>query len=295
VLAVAAAGAAGPQLGWGPILVAVGGAFVAAALPGARPVLAAGAAILTVTAVAASGGRSPAEPIAAFLAVGQGDAALLRGPAGSTVLIDGGPDPATLRSALRRFGVSRIDLLIVSHRHADHVAGLVPLPAELPIGMIWAPPQAVADSLLASVLESASERGVPVLLPAPGDTAGIGPFRLEVIGPRRRYASPNDGSLVVLATAGATTVLFPGDIESIAQRELGPLPADVMKVPHQGAATSDLDWLADSAGALAIVSVGPNRFGHPSETVIAALRSAGSRVVRTDEHGDVVIRLGATP
>ena len=127
-------------------------------------------------------------------------------------------------------------------------------------------------------LASFSAAGIPVEVPAPGWRAAVGDFTLEVIGPRRRYAGDNDGSIVLWVTAAERTILLPGDIEAVAQRELGPMPADVMKVPHQGAATSDLGWLAASAPRVAIISVGPNDFGHPSRDVIAALEEAGATV-----------------
>jgi len=91
---------------------------------------------------------------------------------------------------------------------------------------------------------------------------------------------------VLLVSVGGPTVLFPGDIEAIVQRELGPLPADIMKVRHRGAATSDLDWLAASVGgvavvSVAVVSVGPNDFGHPASSVLRQLQEAGAAVRRT--------------
>ena len=105
----------------------------------------------------------------------------------------------------------------------------------------------------------------------------------------RRYVSPNDESLVVKVTVGEAAVLFSGDIEVPAQHDLGPLPSVVLKVPHQGAATSDAGWLAASAGRVAVVSVGPNQFGHPVPWVLEALEAAGALVCRTDRGGDVVI------
>jgi competence protein ComEC len=65
-----------------------------------------------------------------------------------------------------------------------------------------------------------------------------------------------------------------------------------MKVPHQGAATSDLAWLEASVGAVAVITVGPNDYGHPAPEVVRLLENAGARVFRTDEAGDVVIPLG---
>ena len=93
------------------------------------------------------------------------------------------------------------------------------------------------------------------------------------------------------ATVNDRTVLLPGDIEVIAQQELGTVHANVLKVPHQGAATSDLGWLQATQADTAVISVGSNTFGHPSAEVVAALEEAGAHVVRTDEEGDVVIRL----
>jgi competence protein ComEC len=87
-------------------------------------------------------------------------------------------------------------------------------------------------------------------------------------------------------------VAVTGDIETHAQADLAPVRADVLKVPHQGAATSDLDWLAAAAPELAVVSVGPNAYGHPDPDVIAALEVTGARVMRTDTAGDVLVEFG---
>jgi competence protein ComEC len=86
-------------------------------------------------------------------------------------------------------------------------------------------------------------------------------------------------------------MLLPGDIEVFAQGELSHLRADVLKVPHQGAATSDPGWLEEVGADLAVISVGPNQFGHPAEWVIEVLEGSGAEVVRTDEVGDVVVPL----
>ena len=137
----------------------------------------------------------------------------------------------------------------------------------------------------------AGSRGVAVERPSAGWSADIGSIHIEVLGPVRRYASPNDQSLVLLATVNGRTVLLPGDIEVIAQQELGPVAADVLKVPHQGAATSDLEWLLASRAEIAVISVGPNTFGHPSEDVVATLEGAGIDVLRTDRDGDVILPL----
>jgi competence protein ComEC len=223
--------------------------------------------------------------------VGQGDAILLRGSEGETVLVDGGPDPVLLLRKLRRFGVDRIDLAVVSHPHADHVTGMVAALEGVPVSRLWHSGFSDGGPVFAELLEVAGARGIHIEVPEAGWLADIGTIHLEVLGPMRRYASPNDQSLVLLADVQERTVLLPGDIEMIAQHELGTVRADVLKVPHQGAATSDLGWLRSVQATTAVVSVGPNTFGHPSPGVVEALEDAGAIVLRTDQDGDVVIPL----
>jgi competence protein ComEC len=105
----------------------------------------------------------------------------------------------------------------------------------------------------------------------------------------RRYAGPNDQSILLLARVDATTVFLSGDIEGLAQQELGPVSADVLKVPHHGGGTSDPEWLIESTPKTAVISVGENDYGHPSVWVIEALTAARVELHRTDLEGDIVI------
>ena len=288
VLAVARFGRDLPQLGWGGVVVVAAGVATLALLPRLRPVLALAGA-LGIAGLTLPQGGPPDRPEAVFLDVGQGDAILLWGPAGEVILVDGGPDPAVLRRALLDRGVQRIDLLVVTHSHADHLSGLEEITRWAAVGRLWHSGQ--EGEAFDALLEEMTAAGVPAEVPAVGWTAQVGAFRLDVLGPVRRYESLNDGSLVLRVTAGGATLLLPGDVEAAAQADLGPLPADVLKVPHQGAATSDLEWLAASAGGVAVITVGPNDFGHPASEVVAALEAAGAMVHRTDQEGDVVIVL----
>ena len=230
------------------------------------------------------------EATVAVLDVGQGDAILIRGVDGETVLIDGGPDPVVLLRKLHQLGIDRIDLAVLSHPHADHVSGMVAALESVPVGALWHPGFVDGGPVFGDLLEIAVAKGIEVEVPKAGWQGRLGSINLEVLGPQRRYASPNDQSLVLLATIRGRTVLLPGDIEVIAQRELGTVRADILKVPHQGAATSDLSWLQAVGATTAVISVGQNSFGHPSLDVIAALVAGGAEVLRTDEHGDVTIR-----
>lgn len=289
VLAVARGAAGLPQLEATAVIGLGLMGLLAARVRPLRPLAAMGVVCLVLFSLVPAG--PPAGPTVAFLDVGQGDAALLRGPAGEVVLIDGGPDPALLRAHLRKHGVRRIHLLVVTHRHADHAAGVEGITGMVPVDRMWHPPQLGEGSALDSVAAEVTATGGVVESPSVGTIAALGEFSIEVLGPLRRYASPNDGSLVLRVHAAGISVVFSGDIERIAQAELGPLRADVLKVPHQGAATTDLDWLAASIPRWAVISVGPNDFGHPSQEVIDTLVAAGAVVRRTDEEGTIVVRL----
>ncbi len=286
VLGVARAAVDLPQLG--AVEVSVGVGILALGLVRRlRPLVA----LLTAVGVAAvtlMPGALPQGSQLEVLDVGQGDAILLRDQHGTVVLVDGGPDGRLLRSELRRRGIRRIDLLVVTHQHADHVTGLDGLAEFVRVDRAWLHDE---DEVLVALASQLTSSGSFVETPAVGWHARVGEFDLEVLGPRRRYAGPNDQSMVIRAVAGGTSVLLSGDIEVVAQRELGPEPADVLKVPHQGAATTDLDWLAASAPRIAVISVGPNDFGHPSPEVIETLERAGAVVFRTDRDGSVLIRL----
>lgn len=229
------------------------------------------------------------------LDVGQGDAILLHGGDGRFALVDGGPDPVALVGKLRSYGVSHLDVVVATHVHADHVVGLEAVIRGWAVGELWASfaPHKTAGS--AGLLDAATAVGVPIRAPSVGEVRRLGALTIEVLGPLRRYKSPNDQSIVLMVRGPARSMLLSGDIEVVAQSELHGLTADVLKVPHQGAATSDPEWLAAVAAEVAVISVGPNSFGHPVPWVTEVLESAGAVVVRTDQSGDVAVDLGVAP
>ena len=290
VLGIARSAAPWPQIGWVGycgVMIAV----VLARVSGLRRVMsliAAAWAFITI-------GLSPTPitlPAVVFLDVGQGDSSLLLDDEGAVVLIDGGPDPGVLIERLRHYGIDHVDLLVASHQHHDHVAGLIAALEHIPVGRVWHAGQPDPGPEMQELLDLAARLEVPVEIARAGWTIQIGDFHIEVLGPVRRYASPNDQSVVLLVEVGGQTILMPGDAETYAQADLGPISADVLKVPHQGAATSDLEWLRATGAELAIIPVGPNDYGHPSPDVLELFEEMGTEVRRTDRDGDVVISVG---
>ncbi|HLU32067.1 MAG TPA: ComEC/Rec2 family competence protein [Acidimicrobiia bacterium] len=292
VLWVARLGSGWPQIGAVGFISAVA-LLLPAARPRLRPAVAIVAALIVALLLTASGRLTG--PVAVIFDVGQGDSILIRSGSGRHLLVDGGPDPAVLEAKLSAYGVEVLDLVVLSHVHADHATGLEAVFGRRQVASVWLPepPHSTPASLRAAQLVESF--GIPAS-PAPvGKVIRWDDLTIEVLGPRRRYASPNDQSVVLrIGRTDGPRLLLTGDIETFAQRDLTGVSAELLKVPHQGGATSDLEWLAGVGADEALISVGPNDFGHPADDVIAALSAAGARVRRTDRDGDLVVSLAGS-
>ncbi|MGB5432922.1 MAG: ComEC/Rec2 family competence protein [Acidimicrobiia bacterium] len=290
VLGIADVTARWPQLGPAGVLAASGTAALIR-LKRTRPPAVAGLAVVLAVSVLVPS-RPPSVPMVTFLDVGQGDSVLLRDPSGRVVLVDGGSDPLLLGEALRRHHIGRVDLLVGTHGDVDHVGGFEGIFSDHSVGRLWVPDHPDQGPEMESLVEAASAAGVPIDRVQSGISYTLGSIEIGALGPRRRYAERNDGS-VVLWVAGEQSVLLPGDIGAVAQRELPPLQPDILLVPHHGSSSTDPSWLASTVGSVAVISVGPNTYGHPTPEVLSVLSGAGTDVRVTMDEGDVSLELGA--
>jgi competence protein ComEC len=234
-----------------------------------------------------------------FLDVGQGDAAVVRSPGGAVVLIDAGPEPDQVATDLSALGIGRLDLLVATHPHADHVAGFPAVLARFPVSLVVDPGCEGESPFYEAFQRSVDAAGVAYTHPSGGTALTVGDLRVEVLGPDACFtgtdSDANNDSLVLRISRGGDSVLFPGDSEEPAQTELlqvrpNSLVADVLKVPHHGGATSLEEFFAATHASAAVVSAGqPNPYGHPTPSVLADLRAAGMRVLRTDRLGDITV------
>jgi competence protein ComEC len=224
--------------------------------------------------------------VVTFLDVGQGDATLLELPHGHAVLVDGGgsfdpsfdPGASVLEPLLRRRHIGRLDLVVLSHPHPDHMNGLVRVLERFQVDEFWESGERV---------EAASYRRLQELVAAhkvrrdPPGTREIAGVHIDVLGPRGGAdvaRSTNDNSLVLRIAYAGRVLLLPGDIERDSEDELlaaaAPLRADILKVPHHGSRTSSTPaFVAAVAPALAVFPAGAdNRFGFPHPEVLARYR-----------------------
>ncbi|MEW2631502.1 ComEC/Rec2 family competence protein [Streptomyces sp. NPDC048389] len=237
--------------------------------------------------------------------VGQGDAMVLAAGDGAAVVVDAGPDPHLTDRCLSELGVTEVPLLLVTHFHADHVAGLTGVLRGRAVGAIQTTTFEEPRRQAAFVRRTAAAAGVPVIHAIPGERRRVGPLTWQVLWPDLTRGAgpegPNDASVALLVrAAGGLSMLLLGDLEPPSQRRLirghPALPAvDVLKVAHHGSAYQDPGLLAGARPRLALISCGrDNPYGHPAPRTVGALRAQGALVLRTDRDGAVAVT-GAGP
>lgn len=241
-----------------------------------------------------------------ILDVGQGDAILIEGARGGRLLVDGGPDPDRLLVALdRRIPPwdRRIDAVILSHPHEDHVAGLALLLQRYDVARVFEPGMRGPGPGYAAWLRELARPNGPIRLGlAAGDRLSVDEIGLRVLWPIRGQVPtvPPDGgsginnvSVVLLGQVGSRRFLLMGDVE----QEIDPsllvddLPhVDLLKVAHHGSRTATTATFVEAVRPrVAVASAGAgNPYGHPTRATMDRLAAAGARVLRTDRDGTVV-------
>ncbi|MEU9172787.1 ComEC/Rec2 family competence protein [Streptomyces sp. NPDC048420] len=234
--------------------------------------------------------------------VGQGDATVLAAGEGTGVVVDAGPDPTLVDDCLRTLGITKVPLVVLTHFHADHVAGLPGVLRGRSVGAIETTGFEEPVDQAESVRREAAARHIPVTRAAAGEERRAGALTWEVLWPPAGPASaaadgPNDASVTMLVRSAGLRFLLLGDLEPPAQQELLRSPAgarlagvDVLKVAHHGSAYQDPELIRRAAPRVALISVGAdNSYGHPAPSTVDALRAGGAVVLRTDRDGALAV------
>jgi competence protein ComEC len=230
-----------------------------------------------------------------FLDVGEGDSTLLQTRKGA-VLFDAGPPEANVAGQLRRLGVRRIEALVLSHPHRDHIGGAAEVLRRLDVGLVLDSGISGGDNEEKVARAEARKRGVSIRLARAGEDLRLGDLDLHILWPTGNGVSSaggdaNESAIVAVASYGSTDVLLPADAESPLTLPRVTQPIEVLKVAHHGSADDGLAQLLERAQPqIAVISVGDNDYGHPTPSTLAALAEVpGLSVFRTDLSGRVVL------
>jgi len=210
--------------------------------------------------------------------VGQGDSMVVNLGGHRAIVIDTGTDPIAEDRCLHQLGVKKIELLILTHVHADHVGGL---------------DGAIRDRTVAAQWFGNVRAGTRATF-----TSDRGPVRVEVLWPQGQWADeqisdPNNSSIAIVLRTPDFSLFAGGDMEPLTQAQITPLVGrvDIYKVSHHGSKFQDESFTRALSPTISIISVGAgNTYGHPAPETIQSLTRLGSRVLRTDLDGDIAIR-----
>ena len=244
-----------------------------------------------------------------FFDVGQGDSSIIITPKKKVVMVDGGGSSGngdyyydvggkiTLPALLHQ-GIWRIDTVIVSHLHDDHMEGLLTVIEVYPVKNLVLPkvsagPESISKNS-GALLDACRRKGIKIYRLGKGDYISLGGgVRVDFLLPgEETKADENENSLVGMLAYGDFHALLTGDIGKMTEAELpsGVIRSSVLKVPHHGSGGSSSEEFLDGVKPIvSVVSVGRNNFGHPSEDTLERLSNSGSQIFRTDETGAVTI------
>jgi competence protein ComEC len=234
--------------------------------------------------------------------IGQGDSMVINLGNHRGIVIDVGPDAVAEDRCLKALGIKEIPLLILSHFHADHVAGLPGALKRRTVGQVWV--SVNSAPLVESAMAGSALAGVEMIKAVRGMSSRVGPLTIKVLWPTLSATSfeemPGDGSqinnssIATLITSNEFSIFAGGDLEPPVQEILVKdlSPVDIYKVCHHGSRYQDLAFMSALHPRISIISVGAgNTYGHPAVQTLEALARLGSEVLRTDIDGAIAVQV----
>jgi len=233
-----------------------------------------------------------------FFDVGQGDSIFIETPQKHQVLIDGGPSYTRVLEGLSKempFWDKEIDLIILSHPESDHMTGLLSVLENYQVdNILWTGIEKEGEKF-ETWKRMISEEGANIYYANRGDEIIMNDVVLEIISPEeslkgKEFKESNNTAVVAKLLYGDSSFLFTGDISSKIEKLLSDIDIDVLKVAHHGSKYStSSDFLEKVTPLIAVIQVGKNSYGHPTEEVLTRLLNSGIKVLRNDTNGSIKI------
>lgn len=233
-----------------------------------------------------------------FIDVGQADSILIQCPQGQCILIDGGNnnDASLVVDYLENQGIKKIDAVVATHPHEDHIGGLDVVLNSFPVSAVYMPNAITTTKTFRDFVSSVKASGAKRIQAKVGVKIDIPGINARFIAPNKdTYDDLNTYSAVLNLTYGKTSFLFTGDAEKESEEEIliqnmVQLKADVLKIGHHGSSSStSTTFLMAVAPQYAVISCGVNNdYGHPHQSTLDTLAAAGVDVFRTDLLGTIV-------
>ena len=228
-----------------------------------------------------------------FLDVGQADCALIIAD-GKTMLIDGGEIGAgpEIIDYLHAQGVEKLDVMVATHPHSDHIGGLPYIVENIEIAQTYISPYVHTSATYEKLLNNLADSKSLVTIPEAGDTFRLGDAECQILSGGQGFDDPNDASIVLRVSYGDVSAVFTGDAEVPVEKQILAsgleVRSNILKVGHHGSETSSCqDFLDAVMPEIAVISCGiGNSYGHPHAVTLEKLTC---EVLRTDVEGAIVL------